>query len=297
MAKDEEATPEKKPSDEKESIIIEGKIEQLEREQANAKKRDEEYKERQLRYNRLLVWFTGGLLFASLVSNGIYVYLALAAKQSADAAQESSAAANNAARVAGNTLIFSKDSAKNTLTEMKAQSQAMQEAAHAAKTQAETSIISADAAKSAANTARDALVRVQRPWLGVDGRPTYKLSQADFSVTVKNFGTAPALNVGVMMKRSASEDFEKNIVPTCDQARDKTKSGIYIFPGNTHTRRFVEIGGNTAPDAAFTLIGCIAYFGQNEDYHYTTFCFTSGLPAANTTNQPLTACAVKQDAK
>jgi hypothetical protein len=59
---------------------------------------------------------------AGIVILSVYTWYTIkmyyANKEAADAAQESAAAANNAARIAGNTLLSSKQSATDTLKEM-----------------------------------------------------------------------------------------------------------------------------------------------------------------------------------
>jgi hypothetical protein len=116
------------------------------------------------------------------------------------------------------------------------------------------------AAKDSADAARDALVRGQRPWLGADGSPSFEQSGQDFRVKVRNFGTTPALKVGVMMKRGKLERFEKEVESTCEQAREKTQIGTYLYPGNSVERRFVEVGGTLSTESNFTLIGCNRLF-------------------------------------
>jgi hypothetical protein len=148
------------------------------------------------------------------------------------------------------------------------------------------------------------LVLVQRPWLGGEGFVSYSSkvdsNVADFSVTVKNFGTAPALNVGLSMDRFVLDGFEKKIAFICSEAKEKSKNGRYIFPGSTYnyplTRQFVSVNIGAPPDAKLLLAGCIAYFGQFKDFHHTEFCFTSALTASKNTDQPLVPCAVKQGA-
>jgi hypothetical protein len=111
----------------------------------------------------------------------------------------------------------------------------------------------ADAASKAANTARDAMTRVQRPWLGIDGLPTeiepFTSGGGVLRLTVNNFGTAPALHVAVVMQTSISgpEELTKLANSTCDNAVKNTRplspgeegSGQYIFPGNKIYPRLV----------------------------------------------------------
>jgi hypothetical protein len=142
----------------------------------------------------------------------------------------------------------------------------------------------AQAATTAAATAHDSLILVQRQWLGVEGSMSHSdkgdSSVTDFSVTVKNFGLVPALHVGLYITRIKQEAFETEIPSICEQAKQKTTRGRYIFPGSTYTYAFterlvnVEIRGQANPNSV--NVGCIAYFGQFQDFHHTEFCFMKG---------------------
>lgn len=79
---------------EEEALIIKGEIEDLKTKQAEQEKRDEEYKRSQFRFNRLVTWFTGGLLITSVIAGCISIYMAYVTKQSADAANVAAQAAS-----------------------------------------------------------------------------------------------------------------------------------------------------------------------------------------------------------
>jgi len=90
-----------------ESLIINTRLIAIEREQAEEKKRDAEYKHRQLRFNMLTVVFTGGLLVANIIYDAITLRLAHTASVSATAAQ-------SAANTASGTLAALKSSGEDT---------------------------------------------------------------------------------------------------------------------------------------------------------------------------------------
>lgn len=96
--------PEKKRPYQGDPFLLEGEIKDIKREQESQKARDKKYRDDQLWTNRLLAAFTGGLLITSFASILVYWDLAITGKRNADAAQESAAAANNAAGIAGITL-------------------------------------------------------------------------------------------------------------------------------------------------------------------------------------------------
>jgi hypothetical protein len=161
---------------------------------------------------------------------------------------------------------------------------------------------SAHAAKSAADTAQDALVRGQRPWVGVLGVPTIKGPvqmmgpnlAVDFVVTVKNYGPSPALHTRVL----AGGFFPENIKSVddlfrqwsdaadsvCEGAAVDLKqiyrlpswnnlppsvqlhpvSGSIVFP-NDVVGTEIEVQTANKPEAlntVFDIVGCAAYGDQ-----------------------------------
>lgn len=127
MATNEQGGFNSKSSYEGEPLLIEGRIGALEREQKEDKKRDEEYKRRQLRFNRLLVVFTLGLLLTALIADGISIFQSIQSRRSAVAATKSADASFVAADVAQKSLEASNTSSHGTLIEMQKQSKAMQD--------------------------------------------------------------------------------------------------------------------------------------------------------------------------
>ncbi len=83
-----------------ETLLIEGRVEQLEREQKESRARDEEYKRLQVLYNKRVAWFTGGLLVTSFITNLIYLDMSRTARKSIEVAKQSADAAKSAADAA-----------------------------------------------------------------------------------------------------------------------------------------------------------------------------------------------------
>src|SRR6266567_602738 len=115
MSDQKQDEPKNKIPYEGDAILIEGRVKNIEREQENQRARDEKYKDDQLLINKLLAGFTGGLLVTGILTVLVYFDLAITSKRSAEAAQESAAAANNAARISGNTLLLSRDQFRASL--------------------------------------------------------------------------------------------------------------------------------------------------------------------------------------
>jgi hypothetical protein len=144
---------------------------------------------------------------------------------------------------------------------------------------------SADAAKKAA----DAAYSTQRPWLGVNDAPTVTTSGNGpnqrvrvLLVEIKNFGTSPALKVGVYAVPGTEETFRASVSKYCSEALKQTDTGMYLMPNEPYKvkrRAFdVQIAEGAplrANETPPTLAGCIVYFGQSEDRHHTEFCYTS----------------------
>lgn len=95
-----------------EAIVLESPSDILKREEADRKKHDEEYKQRQLRISERLAVLTLFLVLGTAIYDYFMWNQSETARIAADAAQEGAAAANNAARIAGNTLIASQNSFK-----------------------------------------------------------------------------------------------------------------------------------------------------------------------------------------
>jgi hypothetical protein len=197
---------------------------------------------------------------------------------------------------------------------------------HYAKIQAEQAIIAATAAKSAADTARDALVVVNRPWLGIDGPMTVLEPlttdkdgfHAHVGFLIKNFGPSPALHFGIYeVIQNSTEDarpdgtvdfanFKREGDISCKMADMATNpivpgesgSGPYIFPNNSQPYGPYMTRG-TAPDQSTSLdiIGCIVYADQFKIIHHTRFCFMGQKAIKDTKAMDrLTTCPINANA-
>lgn len=186
MSDHDQGDREKKIPYEGEAILLNSRIEDLEREQKDEKRRDEGYKNLQLQTNKRLAWFTGGLLVTSFIANLIYLDLAIISRRNSEAAQESAAAAKLAAETTYAQLFLNKAGTEETLTQMKKQTKAQQDAAKAAS----------DSIK-----ATQAAMRLdQRAWVGIGQLSAVPESfhvndKASVSVGFNNTGKTPAKNL------------------------------------------------------------------------------------------------------
>jgi hypothetical protein len=193
----------------------------------------------------------------------------------------------------------------------------------------EEAIVSAEAARKAADTAKEALISSNRPWLGVDGQvvvegdPAFTDTPQGLSMTiprisfqVRNFGTSPALNASVYVtpfiesssgrtSKQILDDFARGAVAACRMAdlgaislpdNPTIPFGQSIFPG-TPAR---EMWGDTAytdpslsRDVKPQFIGCIRYKDEfsNTLIHHTKFC-----AMGHDWKAPLFACPMGQSA-
>jgi hypothetical protein len=80
--------------------IFNKQLDEVQREQVEAKKRDEQYKDRQIALNSRMVTLTSFLVLGTFVGGGISIYQAHVAKLNADAASANAAAAKDQAAAA-----------------------------------------------------------------------------------------------------------------------------------------------------------------------------------------------------
>lgn len=209
------------------------------------------------------------------------------------AADERLAKANERfAKSMEDTVTNSQTALDKTLGEMKKQSAAMQDAAHAAKTQAKTSIASADAAKIAADTAASQLELAERPWVDasitLDGPFEFNANGANIhlKLALRNSGHSPAQYIYISYlaligpKGINAEDYREQV---CNEATRMTATmswlGITLFPAVTlEQREGIGIGkeeinsGKASKDVILypSVVACIAYrptFNRTSIYH------------------------------
>jgi hypothetical protein len=183
--------------------------------------------------------------------------------------------------------------------------------------------------RKSAEVAHDTLVKLNRPWLGVKDTATtsgavviqptsrnFTQINASVSLTIRNFGSSPALHVSVAPMVLSAQPIEvfdrvaKTAETTCQAADAMSQTtpikgqegiGFAIFPndeGPYNMPAGTVATLNPAIDAHLTIIGCIAYRDQfKEVMHHTTFCLASDTPmSAMKNSEPLHACTAVQNA-
>jgi hypothetical protein len=167
----------------------------------------------------------------------------------------------------------------------------------------------ADAAKSAADTAHDALVRSNRPWIGVSQPviPVFKEHELrEYSINYKNFGVSPGIKIFVGAMPYSSLDMVKvHQRYLCDSLKryttESTPHGTALFPGMESSQGIsIAPGVNKVsldPEMPLYLAGCISYWDQFPLHHETTFCLqTSGALKTYEIGKPLVSCNDYNDA-
>ncbi len=178
------------------SLVIDSRLNKLEREREEEKKEEKRYKDQQILFTRLTVIFAALLFFTSLISDIILFQQTRVARDSADAAKSAA------------------DTASKTLVEIQKGGTDTHDLAVAAKDQAERMRDQAGATERLARNAEleeratyDLAIAnqaVDRPYVGSLGPlefEPYKEKQVlNLPVASRNFGPVPAENVGTRIR-------------------------------------------------------------------------------------------------
>jgi hypothetical protein len=142
-------------------IVIDtrARLDEIEREQVQSKRRDAKYKDDQLATNRKMASFTLALVLCSVATGGVSIWQALIAQQNANAAKNSAEAANG-------TLQEVKKGASDThelAAQAKNQADRTKDIADRALAQATATTKLAEQAAQSNKIAVDSMRQAQRP--------------------------------------------------------------------------------------------------------------------------------------
>lgn len=182
--------------------VFNNRLDKLENEAREAKTRDEQYKQEQLKLNRRLVWFTGVLAFVGILGGGISAYQTHISGINADAAKANADAAKNMVeemKKSGNDTHELAIQARNQADRTKEIADRALVQANASNELARQTKRSADAATNAANTATNALAQGNISWL----HPDFEAGDIPIAVnapirepfSVTNLGRGPAVGI------------------------------------------------------------------------------------------------------
>ena len=285
------------------SVLIDARLREVERQEKEDKKQQQEYNRKQLRFNSRLVWFTGLLVVTSAVSDLLMLRQASIAKLSADAA-------NTAAQAASDTLSNIKTSGaetKNQIDRLIAQQQRTADAMEKSLSRAKESMEASNAqSKAALDASVEAFRLDQRAWLTVLWEfPEIPIPDGLMKTTAKiaNTGKTPALNVTgnvtlTMLNAGTSPDFEN----TCGLAQHVERGTI--FSNNSQSVLLVVLvrienskpcpipDNNSSylggPAGFLVLYGKITYTDVFGKAHWMQFCRSeSGQPIGPRHDSPV----------
>ncbi|OFW42399.1 MAG: hypothetical protein A3J28_14660 [Acidobacteria bacterium RIFCSPLOWO2_12_FULL_60_22] len=219
-------------------------------------------------------WIQAGCGIAIVIITGFYTHYA---SQQVEKMKDAVKISGDAVQIAKDTFKTGNESAANTLTEMKAQSKAMQDAASAAQSQAEAS-------KRALDASIEASRNDQRAWVGIRNviKPTpAQLADEgtfEFGVNVYNVGKSPAfglkmqLGSGDVLSGVKFEPFYNLITHTEPESAAIIPPDGYVVMSIAlpMDRQRIERLKNRI--RVFYLFGRMEYQDTAKRVHHTTFC-------------------------
>lgn len=159
------------------------------------------------------------------------------------------------------------------------------------------------ASSSAAETAKQALVRGQRPWVGPENEPNVALNRSNegiqsvIVIPIRNYGLSPAFHISYYLEPldigNSLNDIQEASKRFCQIAEigaittDKvpgTSFGFYMLPNAV--QRILDKRAWNAQKPFNAVVGCVAYVDQFHDtpiqspIHHTSLCFRSFAPIA-----------------
>lgn len=172
---------------EAEPHVLKGRVDAVEHEQAEAKKRDENYKDRQIKLNGQMVTLTFFLAVFALFGSAVSIWQGKIGKDAA-------VAAKSAADTAASALTDSRAAFEKTIHEMKAQTAQATIAAKGAADGATAAKIAADSTVIQVDIMRKSTRALVGPPVSFTKVVLKAGVKAEVLLTFKNTGSTPALN-------------------------------------------------------------------------------------------------------
>jgi len=294
----------KPPFHVEDGIPIFDRLSEVEREQAESKKRDKEYKDKQLSLDRKMVLFTFLLVICTAVVGVINAWQARIASRSAKAAE-------SAATTASNTLIEIKTSSTDThelAVQAKNQADRTKDVADRALDQAKATNLLAAQAKRQADIARDAMNSTieaskldGRAWFGVSDFEILQYDPSDtkkpfrFQISFRNTGKTPARQInesGIFQvydsRLSGPTDADwKTFLGYFSQSKERyvaapnaTRKAIFDSSMDAATHEFIVRNYPAIKQGTQFLyyFGQATYLDINDRPHTTKFCLVLAQP-------------------
>ena len=262
--------------------ILNTRLSEIERKQAEAEARDKNYKDEQMGINRRLVNATIALVVATIVMAIIgivqvwYIHrqwklTSAGLSMTGDqiwASKDAAYASKKASDTASQALADSESSFDKTLTQMQAQTRAQRTAAQVAD----------QSLKTTQNAFRDD----QRAWIGVVGLSPFNLKVGEspsFSAIGINIGKTPAINTQTFIAAQGilrDSKIEFTYVPIGMRSRSVVvpSSQLSIGPsGAIVPFTSAQINDITSGRVVVYVYGKVMYEDVFRRGHQTTFCF------------------------
>jgi hypothetical protein len=268
------------PAREGSAFLLEGPLTEADARQRDRQKKDDEYKRRQLLFNRLLV-------VVGLLTVGVYAYQAYIMNGSLEKAKTSADAAQSAAKTADATLKAMTSGAVETGAQIERLIKQQQRTADSMEQNLARSKAALDASIEASRNDQRAWVTnadMVPNFMDDKGVPTWVMEgrKLTFGVKLQNSGKSPALDVECKM---AAKVFPKEIPfsPIYDPS-ERPPSRIVMRPGgigeidtSPSDPLAVDITAEILADITsgrkrLCAYGEITYRDIFERHHVTTFC-------------------------
>lgn len=186
------------PRYEGDALLLPGRVETLEHQAAEAKEREEQYRNEQITTNRRIATFTGLLVLCTLATAGVGLYQASISNTAANAAKTAAQAASDNAKTAADTLTEIKNSATDT-HDLAIAAKDQSKAAVNQVTELESGVKESHALVKATQDSLDAMranfTKDQRPYMWIKpSDPKFEEGKRLFwDVHFVNYGKSPAV--------------------------------------------------------------------------------------------------------
>jgi hypothetical protein len=260
-----------------EALLLSGRMDEVQREQAAAKSRDGDYKAQQLKLQSRYTTLTALLVICSIFTGAIGLYQTGAAIRASEAAERS-------AKVASDSLDSNEDSFWKTWIEMKAQSRAMDRNANAAERGIARSKDALDASIEASRLDQRAWISLG--FIGTNPETFHVGDKPYINVSLKNTGKTPAKHLSTLVVMTR---IEKDEEPTFSyDGIEAVPYGVLPPGGNTFTSLDILKDKTTGERVALTapllnslvsqgvlivVHGKVSYEDIFTKHHWLTFCY------------------------
>jgi hypothetical protein len=279
-------------------INVGARLDEIEREQVESKRRDAKYKDDQLATNRNMARFTLALVLCSIGTGAVAIWQATIAQQSANAAKSSAEASKATLDEVRNGSFDTHELA----VQAKNQAERTKDIADRALAQATATKKLAEQAAQSNKIAVDSMRQAQRPWIGPDikvpvvtGAVTIDqrgMISTNYQLTAVNYGNYGANNINFWAQLYVAQDITTiwdRSRYACSAAAGNPNMGRIMFPGQERimTNSWPAVAMDVIPNNKANppykeyqvyLLTCIGYRDQFSIPHHTGTIFRGARP-------------------